>query len=151
MSESSSAPPLASRAIDAAAAVMAVAAVLLLGVRAVVRFDPSWDGTAYHLVLAAFRAGILTHADLVPAPVIATFDDFVPPLLYILRGYLARITGSIQVLQTFNLAAIVALAALWHWRFALSLRWALLAILAVPLIQIGATTLYVDTFANCLF
>lgn len=132
-------------------AVIAGTAAILLFARALCHFDDSWDGTHYHLVFAAFRAHILTFNDLEPIPNVTAWYHSYPPLLDFVRGYLWRITGSILILQTLNLAAIAALAAFWKSRFGLSIRWTLIAILSVPLIQISATTLYVDTFTNCFF
>jgi len=137
--------------LDLVGASIAATAGILLCVRALGRFDDSWDGTSYHLVFAAFRAQILTFDDFEPLPNIVAFYHSFPPLLDIVRGYTWRITGSILILQIFNLIAIATLSAFWRWRFGLSIRWTLIAILSVPLIQISATTVYVDTFANCFF
>ncbi len=142
---------IAGRRLNVFGAVLAVAAVLLLLVRALSRFDDSWDGTQYHLVFSAFRARILTFETFQPLPFIASFYNSFPPLLDIVRGYVWRITGSILILQSFNLAAIAALVTFWKRRFGLSIRWSIVAILSVPLIQISATALYVDTFVNCIF
>src|SRR5882724_11065333 len=137
--------------LDAVGAVVAATAVLVLVLRAINHFDDSWDGASYHLVFAAFRAGILTPADFTPIPLLGeTYKGF-PPLLDVIRGYTWRITGSILVLQLFNLLAILALIAFWKFRFRLAAQWALIAILSVPLLQIGATALYVDTLTNCFF
>jgi hypothetical protein len=137
--------------LDAVGAVVAATAALVLAFRAINHFDDSWDGTSYHLVFAAFRSGILAPADFTPIPLLGeTYKGF-PPLLDVIRGYTWRITGSILVLQLFNLLAILALTAFWKFRFRLAAQWALIAILSVPLLQIGATSLYVDTLTNCLF
>ena len=137
--------------LNAIGAVIAGTAIALLGVRALVRFDDSWDGTSYHLVFAAFRAHILTFSDFEPLPnMVAGYHSY-PPLLDIVRGFVWRITGSILILQLFNLIAIVALTSFWRRHFDLSFRWIVVTILSIPLIQIGATTLYVDTITNCLF
>src|SRR6187401_521856 len=143
--------PIASARLNIFGAVLAVAAVLLLLGRALSRFDDSWDGTQYHLVFSAFRAHILTFETFQPLPFIASFYNSFPPLLDVVRGYVWRITGSVLILQSFNLAAIAALATFWKCRFGLSIRWCIVAILSVPLIQISATALYVDTFVNCIF
>ena len=137
--------------LDLIGASIAATAGILLCVRALGRFDNSWDGTHYHLVLAALRAHILTFNDFEPIPNVVAFYHSYPRLLDTVRGYVWRFTGSILILQTFNLIAIAALVTFWRWRFGLSIRWTLVAILLVPLIQISATTLYVDTFANCFF
>lgn len=137
--------------LDLIGASIAATAGILLCVRALGRFDNSWDGTHYHLVLAALRAHILTFNDFEPIPNVVAFYHSYPRLLDTVRGYVWRFTGSILILQTFNLIAIAALVTFWRWRFGLSIRWTLVAILSVPLIQISATTLYVDTFANCFF
>lgn len=139
------------RLLELAGGAIASGAVLVLALRAALHFDDSWDSTSYHLPFAAFRAGILTLDDFRPLPHLVEAARSFPPLLDVLRGYTWRITGSIRVLQLFNLAAILALAAFWKRRFALPLRWTVIAVLSVPLLQIGATTLYADPFANCFF
>src|SRR5262245_12514119 len=139
---------LAGRKLNIVGAVLAVAAVLLLLARALNRFDDSWDGTQYHLVFSAFRARILTFETFQPLPYIVSFYNSFPPLLDIVRGYVWRFTGSILILQSFNLVAIATLVTFWKRHFGLSIRWTIIAILSVPLIQISATTLYVDTFVN---
>jgi len=138
--------------LDAVGIAVAAAAVLMLCLRAVRHFDDSWDATSYHLVFAAFRAGILTPEDFTPIPLMLDqmYKGF-PPLLDIIRGYVWRITGSILLLQLFNLSAIVALAGFWRLCFQLPMQWTLIAILSIPLLQIGATTLYVDAWSNCFF
>ena len=138
-------------ALDVAGAVIAAIAVVVLCLRANLRFDDSWDGTSYHLLFAAFRAGILTRDDLVPIPLIQEMYQGYPPLLDVIRGYTWRLTGSILVLQSFDLLALLALAGFWRFDFGLPARWTIIAMLSVPLLQIGATTLYADTFTNCLF
>jgi hypothetical protein len=143
--------PIAGRRLNTIGAVLAAVAVLLLLLRALGRFDDSWDGTHYHLVFSAFRARILTFETFQPLPFIVSLYNSFPPLLDVVRGYVWRVTGSILILQTFNLAAIAALVTFWKLNFGLSIRWSIIAILSVPLIQISATTLYVDTFVNCIF
>jgi hypothetical protein len=137
--------------LDLTGGFVAATAVIALCLRANLRFDDSWDGTSYHLLFAAFRSGILTLDDLTPIPLMQEMYQGFPPLLDIIRGYTWRITGSILTLQNFDLLAILALAAFWKLNFKLPARWTIIAILSVPLLQIGATTLYVDTFVNCLF
>src|SRR6266436_8935590 len=98
-------------------AVTAATAMVLLCARTLAHFDDSWDGTSYHLVFAAFRAHILTFSDLQPIPnIAATYDSF-PRLLDIIRGYVWRFTGSILILQMFNVVAIAALAVFWRKHF----------------------------------
>ena len=137
--------------LDRVGGLIAGAAALLLLSRALLHFDDSWDGTSYHLTFAAFRAHILTPQHLQPiSNFLAEYSSY-PRLLDIVRGYTWRMTGSILILQTFNLVAIAVVVAFWRWRYALAIRWMLIAVLAVPLIQIGAPTLYVDIFVNCFF
>jgi len=137
--------------IDTVAICIAVAAVLVLFIRALDHFDDTWDGTAYHLVFAAFRAGILSPDDLTTVPLFrATYQSF-PPLLDVLHGYAWRITDSVLFLQTFPVLAILCLAWFWLRRFDLAMGWSIIAILTVPLIQTSATALYIDTFCNCVF
>jgi hypothetical protein len=142
---------LSGASLNRLATCIATLAMLVLCMRALNHFDDSWDGTAYHLVLAAFRANILSPDDFTPLPQFMDYYRSFPPLLDTVRGYTWRFTGSVLVLQTFPLVAIVVLAAFWWWRFGLSMGWVLIAILAVPVIQTSATALYVDTFTNCIF
>jgi hypothetical protein len=126
-------------------------ALLVLFIRAVNHFDDSWDGTAYHLVFAAFRSGILSPNDLMPLPRFMDAYYSFPALLDIVNGYTWWITGSVLILQTFPLIAILTLACFWQRRFGLVMPWTVIAILTVPAIQTSATALYVDTFSNCAF
>jgi hypothetical protein len=142
---------LRDRKLNSLAACVAAVAMLLLCVRALNRFDDSWDGTAYHLVFAAFRSKLLSLDDFRPLPLFMDYYSGFPSFLDIVSGYTWRFTGSILVLQVFPLVAILVLAVFWRWRFGLSMGWTLIAILAVPVIQTSATALYVDTFTNCLF
>src|SRR5690242_5523106 len=109
--------PIVGRRLNILGAVLAAAAILLLLVRALGRFDDSWDGTQYHLVFSAFRAGILTFETFQPLPLIVSFYKSFPPLLDVVRGYVWRITGSILILQSFNLVAIAALVTFWKYHF----------------------------------
>src|SRR3954468_23325547 len=139
-------------ALDAVGMLVAAAAMAALFLRAINHFDYSWDATHYHLVLAAFRAGILTRDDFTPIPLIGDllYNGF-PPLMDFVRGYLWRWTGSINILQVINPLAILALAAFWMRRFRLPPQWTLLAMLSIPVLQIGAPTVYVDVLVNCMF
>src|SRR5215475_9973640 len=114
--------------LNTVGAALAVTAVFLLLVRALNRFVVSWDGTSYHLVFAAFRARILTFDDFQPIPLIALFYSSFPPLLDIVRGYVWRISGSILILQSFNLVAIAILVTFWKYYSGLSIRWTLIAV-----------------------
>ena len=91
--------------LDLAGVAIAAVAIIALFLRANLRFDNSWDGTAHHLVFAAFRAGILTLDDLTPIKHLQDFYDGFPPILDLVRAYTWRITGSILILQNFDLVA----------------------------------------------
>src|SRR5512140_167146 len=108
-----------SRVLDAVGLTVAVGALALLAARALLRFDDSWDGTSYHLVFSAFRAGLLTRDDLVPIQLVRDLYAGFPPLLDIVRGYTWKLIGDVRPLPLYSCAAPVILAAFWKLRFGL--------------------------------
>ncbi len=108
----------------------------------------AWDVWYYHLPFAARIAGIIPADQFAYDPMNqARFDGF-PLLGETLQGILWRITGRPE---SANLVAFSAVP-LFSWflkkRFDVPMHASLLALLAVPLVQIHATCCYVDLPAN---
>ncbi len=128
------------------AAAMAVIALAALALRAALRFDPSWDGLAYHLPFAAQHTGI----DL-PYETSERFQHFYegfPPLPDFLQGVFWRLTGSVHGTGVVNYLAFVGFLAYSH--IALRARFALVTLIALtaPLVIIHAATSYIDLFSS---
>ena len=127
-----------------------LAAALLLSMLAGALHDVSraWDVWYYHLPFAARLAGIVPADEFVFHPADqARFDGF-PLLGEALQGLLWRITGRPESANLVAYAAVPLFA--WFMRRALRVPWQLtvLALLAIPLVQIHATSAYVDLPAN---
>ena len=104
----------------------------------------AWDVWYYHLPFAARIAGIVPASQFAYDPLNqARFDGF-PLLGEALQGLLWRITGRPE---SANLVAFSALP-LFAWfakkRLGVPMWATILALLAVPLVQIHATSCYVD-------
>ena len=108
----------------------------------------TWDAWYYHLPFAARLGGV------VPASVFrfhstnqARLEGF-PLLAELLQGLLWRITGRAESANLVALAALGLFVA--HLRQTFKVPWHLgaLGLLAVPLVQLHATSAYVDLFGN---
>jgi len=116
----------------------------LLAARAVLDVDSEYDTWGYHLPFAARLSGlagasVFTFEDLKEA----RFAGF-PLLVERLQGALWRATGRVQ---SANLPALAALLGFWVFlerRLAVPYWLSVPALLAVPLVQIHATSGYVD-------
>lgn len=128
-----------------AAAIAICASTFLAALHDVSR---AWDGPYYHLPFAARIAGILGPNDLVfHRANAARFSGF-PLLGEALQGLLWRAVGKPEAA---NLVAWSAppLFAIWLWRAAKApIPITLLALFAVPLVHLHATSTYVDLPAN---
>jgi hypothetical protein len=108
----------------------------------------AWDVWYYHLPFAARIAGILGPEDLVfHRADQARFDGF-PLLGEALQGALWRITGRPESANLVAWSAVPLFA--WFLARAFRVPWQLpvLGLLAIPLVQIHATSAYVDLPAN---
>ena len=128
-----------------------VAAAGLLGsIGAAAWHDVSraWDVWYYHLPFAARLAGVVPAGEYVLHPNNqARFAGF-PLLGEALQGALWRLTGRAEGANLVAFAAVPLLA--WFLTRALRVPWhlGLLALLAIPLVHVHATSCYVDLPAN---
>jgi hypothetical protein len=131
-------------------AVRAVAAALALGLVGTAWHDVSkaWDAWAYHLPFAARIAGIVgPETYTFGAENEARFAGF-PLVAEALQGLFWRLTSRPECANFVALFSLFALP-LFLWRaFRVSPHIALIALLAIPLVQIHATQCYVDLPAN---
>lgn len=128
--------------------VIAAVAFGLLIVRAAIFADASWDTLAYHLPFSALRAGLVTPESFVmPEKLQVSYQGF-PAAIYYLKGFLWRLTGRPETSQVLNVASLGLLLAYARARLGVALEWLAIGLLAIPLIQIGATTNMTDVPAN---
>ncbi len=108
----------------------------------------AWDVWYYHLPFAARIAGLVSASSYAFSPANqARFDGF-PLFGEAVQGALWRLTGRPECASFFSLAALPGLAWLLKRAFAVPPHLTILALLAVPLVQIHATAAYVDLPAN---
>jgi hypothetical protein len=108
----------------------------------------AWDVWYYHLPFAARIAGIVPASQFAYDPLNqARFDGF-PLFGEALQGLFWRLSGRIQAANLVAFAAVPLYAWLARRRFGVPMYASLLALLAVPLVQIHATSCYVDLPAN---
>jgi uncharacterized membrane protein (GlpM family) len=127
-------------------------AVVLLGLltlRAFHTFDPYYDSVAYHLPFAARLAGICDENCFQMSEYLEAAYDGFPKLIHLLQGLVWRITGRAQSVDLVNLAAIGAFCVFLRQGFGVPAVWTFCALIAVPLVQIHATSAYVDLPVNC--
>ena len=143
--------PYVERAIavlSAGCALVALAALADLGVRAAVRLELRWDTFMYHIPFDALRGGLRIPYEM-NERMTAFYQGF-PPLPHLLQGVLWRLTGSINATGVVNYLAFVAFLAYCH--VALKARFWLVALIALsaPMVLIHTTVSYVDLFGNSL-
>lgn len=108
----------------------------------------AWDVWYYHLPFAARIAGIVPADQFAYDPMNqARFDGF-PLLGEALQGLLWRITGRPESANLVALSSVPLFAWFAQRRLGVPMHLTILALLAVPLVQIHATCCYVDLPAN---
>jgi hypothetical protein len=134
--------------VDRGVRVVAVGLLVSLVVAACHDVSKAWDVWYYHLPFAGRLVGLLDegafafgHANQ------ARYDGF-PLLGELVQGVLWRVTGRPECTSLFALAALPALAWFLKRLFGVAPHVALIAFLAIPLVQIHATAGYVDLPAN---
>jgi len=140
--------PRVATAFDITLRVTAVAIAVSLAIAAWHDVSQAYDVWYYHLPFAARLAGMMdagTYAFAADNQV--RFEGF-PLLGELLQGLVWRATGHIQTTNLVSLAALFALPIFLRRVFAVPLHLALLALLAIPLVHIHATSSYVDLPAN---
>ncbi len=108
----------------------------------------AWDVWYYHLPFAARIAGIVPASEYAyDAMNQARFDGF-PLLGEALQGLLWRVTGRPECANLVAFATLPLFAWFMRRRFDVPMHVSIIALLAVPLVQIHATSCYVDLPAN---
>ena len=108
----------------------------------------AWDVWSYHLPFAARIAGIVPADRFGFDPLDqARFAGF-PLLMETLQGALWRVTGRPESANLVAFSAVPLFAWFLKRRFAVPFHFSVLALLAVPLVQIHATSCYIDLPAN---
>jgi hypothetical protein len=108
----------------------------------------AWDVWDYHLPFAARIAGIVPQSEFAfHAENEARFAGF-PLLAERLQGWLWRLTGRPESANLLAFISVPALAAFLRVRFDVPIHLAILGLLAIPLVQLHATSCYVDLPAN---
>jgi hypothetical protein len=108
----------------------------------------AYDVWYYHLPFAARLGGIMdAKAYAFSADNQARFEGF-PLVGELLQGIVWRVTGHIEATNLVALAALFGLPVFLRRLFAVPLHLSFIAFLAVPVVQIHATSSYVDLPAN---
>jgi hypothetical protein len=108
----------------------------------------AYDVWYYHLPFAARLTGIMdAKVYAFSADNQARFEGF-PLLGEMLQGFVWRVTGHIEATAFVSLAALLGLPIFLRRIFAVPIHLSILALLAVPLVHIHATSSYVDLPAN---
>lgn len=136
--------------VDRALLTAAIALALSLTYAAWHDVSQAYDVWYYHLPFAGRLTGVLSAESFTfSAENQARFEGF-PLLAELVQGILWRITGHVSATNLVAIAALFGLPA-FLWRFyKVPLGLALLAFLAIPLVQIHATSSYIDLPANAL-
>jgi len=144
VTEGSHAQRIASRALAGAAALL----VASLAVAAWHDVSKAWDTWSYHLPFAARLTGIVDGSTYVfGRGNQARFDGF-PLFGEVLQGVLWRLTGRPECASFVSMLAVPGLAWFLARTFGVRVHLTVLALLAIPLVQIHATGCYVDLPAN---
>jgi hypothetical protein len=150
-----SAPPASPAPADRAgrifdAVLRAACAILLASMLAAALHDvsQSWDVWYYHLPFAARLGGVLGPGDFVfSAENQPRFEGY-PRLGELLQGLLWRATGRAESANLVAFSAVPLLAWLLQRRFRVPFHLTVLGLFAVPLVQLHATSCYVDLPGN---
>jgi hypothetical protein len=133
---------------DLALYAISAAALLLLARRAYSTFDMSWDAIAYHMPYAARQVGICGPDCFEMAWYFEVLYRALPPAADFLLGLFWRLAGFPEAANFVALGSLVAFIA--YLRKAWSVPWNLStpALLTIPIVQIHATSTYVDLPVN---
>ncbi len=136
--------------VDRVVRVVGAGLLLSLAVAAWHDVSKAWDVWYYHLPFAARVVGLTDAASFTFARSNqARFDGF-PLLGELIQGLLWRATGRPECANFFALAALPAFAWFLKRFFSVPPHLAVVAFLAIPLVQIHATAGYVDFTSNAL-
>jgi hypothetical protein len=136
------------RAFDHALRVVAIAIAASLAVAAWHDVSKAWDTWAYHLPFAARMLGIVgSDAYVFSQDNAQRFAGF-PLFAELLQGLFWKITGRPECATFVALFSLFALVAYLKRAFGIAPHVSIIALLAIPLVQIHATQCYVDLPAN---
>lgn len=119
-----------------------------LAIRGLSTFDVSWDALAYHLPFSGRLAGLCSKDCYVMMDGLEERFRAFPKSIHYLQAALWRLTGTPYSLGIINLAAAIGLCVFLRAMFRVTLPLAVLAVLAIPLVLIHATSYYVDLATN---
>lgn len=135
--------------VGAAALPVGAAVVMsLLAARALLRCDDSWDTWAYHLPFAARLWDIVPRSSFEMDDHLELLFRAYPQGVEWVGGALWKLTGRPQAASIVGLSSLIAFVELLRRRFGVSRARSVFALLAIPMVQIHATTAYVDLPAN---
>ena len=133
---------------ERALAVLAAVLVASMAVAAWHDTSKAWDVWYYHLPFAGRLVGLVDAQSFAFGRANQARYDGFPLFGELVQGLLWRITGRIECASFLSLVAVPGLAWAMRKLFAVPLPLTVLALLAVPLVQIHATGCYVDLPAN---
>lgn len=120
----------------------------LVLVRAILTVDPYFDTFAYHLPFAARLAGLCPESCYRMGDYLEAAYAGFPKLIHFAQGAVWRLTGEAQTADLVSVGALALFCVFLRRWFHVPPAWTLCALLAVPLIQIHATSTYVDLPVN---
>lgn len=126
--------------------------ILLLFIKAISSADLSWDVVTYHIPFIAMRMGWITSSDFVSSNIVLFHDYFhsFPRVADYLRGGLWWISGRPEAINLYSLTGFLLLVSYLKVRWKLDIKWTIIALLAIPLVQIEVSTAGVDFFTNAM-
>ena len=133
---------------DIALRVLAVALLASLAIAAWHDVSKAWDVWYYHLPFAGRLVGLVDSSSFTFGRANQARYDGFPLFGELLQGILWRITGRPECASFVALAALPGLAWFLKRTFAVPAHLTVIALLAIPLVQIHATACYVDLPAN---
>lgn len=125
--------------------IILLTAVLL---KAGVDLDPSWDTWYYHIPFAGRLWGMTPPAMYEMEPYLETYYKSFPLFTEWLQGLLWWLTGHLQASNLVCAGSLIAYVIYLQKRFAVPFGFSALALLAIPVVQIHASSSYIDLPAN---
>ncbi|MDX2239615.1 MAG: hypothetical protein NW224_02920 [Leptolyngbyaceae cyanobacterium bins.302] len=127
---------------------IAIGCLTLLLIKAAFSVDMNWDTWAYRNPFIARLWGIVTSEQyLMPSGHEERFKGF-PLAAEFLQGFFWKISGRIEAINLLGIFSFFAYI-LFIWNYLkIPFYASVIALLAVPLIQLHATSAYIDLFAN---
>ncbi len=111
-------------------------------------FDPSWDSWYYHLPYAGRLWGIIPAESYRMEQDLEYYYLGFPKLGEWLQGLFWAASGHMQAANLVCLLSLVLYGLFLHFRFGVPFGLSVLSLLAIPLVQIHATSCYVDLPGN---